>query len=586
MIDQDIIGRGHYDIFPEIPERWRAIHRRNLAGEQMAADEDPFPRADGHVDYVRWNNVPWYRDDGGIGGVIMFTQVVTPEVEMRKSLEVAKHEAEAANEMKTRFVANISHEIRTPMNSVIGFGDLLMQTGLDAVQRHYVGRIIEAGNSLLDIIDELLDAAKLEAGRLEVDPRPFDLVATVEGCAAMVEPQASQKRLDLQVSIHPKCPRWVLGDALRLRQILVNLLSNAIKFTDDGQISLAVRPAPGGRDRDLVDFRVEDTGIGMSPETLSRVQEAFFQHDPSISRRFGGTGLGLSIVRQLVGLMDGAFGLASDPGIGTVATVSLPLPETEPIYAADFGTALDGERARTPAMILVADDRPMNRELASAIVRNLGHRVVEVANGDEAVSAVRDGSFDLVLMDVQMPVMDGLEATRRIRQLAAPKGSVPIVAITANAVPEEVMACREAGMDEHLAKPIDRRRVAETIDRLAVTRGEDGAARTGSGRAAPSILEEVLAPDQAAALTAAFRNVVAESVGKILETPMDLAAVAWLGHDLASAAASIGMHEVEAIARELRAAARAGDAQSVGDLVDRLRAAWPLEGLDGPPAAS
>jgi signal transduction histidine kinase/ActR/RegA family two-component response regulator len=368
---------------------------------------------------------------------------------------------QGASQAKTEFLARMSHEIRTPMNGIMGFADLLLDSPLSDGQRRHASLLRGAASSLLVILNDILDLSKIEAGRLELESIPLSPAAVADGALSIVRQQAVAKGLGVSLALAPDIPPWIAGDPTRLRQILLNLLSNAVKFTQAGEIGLAVTRTPDGTLR----FAVRDTGIGIAPDLQALLFRDFSQIDQTITRRFGGTGLGLSICKRLVEAMGGTVGVESSEGRGSTFWLAIPLQEVAPPVIAPPSVSLE-QRGR-PGRILVAEDMEINQILITELLEVEGHSVAIVANGREAIDAVREHTFDLVLMDMEMPLMGGIEAARAIRRLDAPASDIPIVALTANALPEQEAACRAAGMNDYLSKPIDRadllRAVAEWL---------------------------------------------------------------------------------------------------------------------------
>jgi PAS domain S-box-containing protein len=391
---------------------------------------------------------------------------------LARSAEAARAEAERANLAKSRFLATMSHEIRTPLNGVIAVADVLGGRIEGGEDRELVDIVAESGRNLLALLNEILDLAKVESGNLVLKPAPFSLEDLLTSLAATWRCVAIAKGVEVTLEA-PALP-VLLGDEGRLRQVVSNLLSNAIKFTDRGEVKVACRceGVEGGRAR--LELTVSDTGQGFDPSLAEAIFEPFVQADSTNTRRHGGTGLGLAICRELVELMGGAIGAESAPGVGTRITLRLALPTTEDLEdqtepaGAPTGVALNPSCGRI--RILAAEDHPLNRRIIGLLLNELGleHEIVE--DGLAAVEAIARGGFDLVLMDVQMPRMDGLGATRAIRALSGPTGQVPIVAVTADASGEQAEACIAAGMDDVLSKPIQPAELQRVLTRrLAVT---------------------------------------------------------------------------------------------------------------------
>jgi PAS domain S-box-containing protein len=384
----------------------------------------------------------------------------TATKQLEDDLMAERDRAEAAARAKTEFLANMSHELRTPLTSVIGFAGLLKQSSdLGPDERRYVDRIATSSDALLGVINDILDYSKLEAEAVGLDPLAFDPRGMIAGAVGIVESQCEAKGLTLVQTADDSVPPGLMGDEGRLRQVMLNLLSNAVKFTGQGTVMVSAT-----YDEGRLRVAVSDTGIGISEEKAATLFRRFVQADNSTTRTFGGTGLGLAISRRLIEMMGGTIGVDSQPGVGSTFWFEVPLVSADPGQVAgghDGETAVDGT-----LRILMADDAPANRELVSAILGGMGLSIDAVENGAEAVEAVRSGAYDLVLMDVHMPVMDGLMATREIRAMARELGHVPIIALTANVQPEQVRLCHEAGMDAHVGKPIQVAELMATISRV------------------------------------------------------------------------------------------------------------------------
>jgi CheY-like chemotaxis protein len=388
-------------------------------------------------------------------------QDVSERKQIERELIAAKEAAESASQAKSTFLANMSHEIRTPMNGVIGVAELLLREQLPEQARHYAQTIQRSGRALLAVLDDVLDLSKIEAGRLDLESARFDLPEMVREINDLFGEAARAKGARLVVTVAQNTPRWVMGDMVRLRQVLLNLVSNAVKFSKRGTIDVAVH-----RDADLmVHFAVRDNGIGIAPEKQAQIFEAFVQADQGTTRRFGGTGLGLSIARELVRLMGGRIGLQSTPGEGSCFWFRVQLPEAPaPTTATEYRLSAESFVNRR---ILVAEDDPVNAEVTRAMLMHYGIEVVMAGDGEQAVAEHARQAFDLILMDCQMPGIDGFEATRQIRQAEEASGAArtPVVALTAHAMVGYRQQCLQAGMDDYLSKPFQAAALLDLLGR-------------------------------------------------------------------------------------------------------------------------
>jgi signal transduction histidine kinase/HPt (histidine-containing phosphotransfer) domain-containing protein len=419
-----------------------------------------------------------------------------------ESLRLARDAARAADRAKSEFLANMSHEIRTPMNGILGMTDLALELAQSAEQRDYLTMVKDSAEALLRLLNDILDFSKVEAGKLAFDPFPFPLRETLDGTLKMLAVRAHEKGVAVRFQVDSEIPDWVVGDPGRLRQILVNLVGNAIKFTERGEVVVEVECAEegglgprGGDEALLLHVAVRDTGIGIPVEKQQVILEPFTQADGSTTRKYGGSGLGLAIAKQLVALMGGHLWLESVVGQGSTFhfTVRLgaaqdPPAPTRPLPGSDLSTR---PTTRRRLQILVAEDHPVNQRLVTCLLEKQGHAVVVVGDGHAAVEAFAQQAFDLVLMDVQMPGMDGLEATAAIRAQEQARGThIPIIALTAHAMKGDREHCLAAGMDDYLAKPIKAEDLATAIAR-----------RLGHG-AGPDLSAEAPPVDLAAAMRA------------------------------------------------------------------------------------
>jgi two-component system, sensor histidine kinase len=480
------------------------------------------------------------------------------------NLGAARRDAEAANLAKSAFLANMSHEIRTPFHGMLGMMSLLQEGGLSPKQAVYLDTARESAHHLLTILNDILDLSQLESGRLHVAPQTVDLPHLIAQVDPLMRVQAQAKGLELEVELAPDVPRWVRADPTRVKQILFNLLSNALKFTAHGRVVLSVSTGAEGQ----LDFSVTDSGVGMDAEMIGRLFQRFAQGDASPSRRSGGAGLGLEISRDLARLMGGDITVRSTPGAGSTFTVSLPLPSASPpaLHSEDAG--LPGTDSTPPLRVLVAEDHPVNRAYLEAVLDKLGHHAVFAADGDGAVRAMQaqpaGAEFDVVLMDLHMPGMDGFTAARTIRAMPAPRGRVPIVALTADAFQTSRHLAREAGMDGFLTKPAHLPQLREALARHS-GRSAPAAPEAARGALPASVLDlatvddvqDTLTPARYGALLDGFLAGGTAAVAELRQALRDAqrTELKARAHALKGAALSLGLHALGTQAGQLQAAA-------------------------------
>ncbi len=572
---EEMLGRNDHDFFrgSRRAEALAEMDRAALAHEGVTVDEFslPTPHRGRRVFVVK--KVPLADEDGVVRSLLGIAEDITERKQVEASLEAARNAADAASRAKSEFLANMSHEIRTPLHGVLGMAALLLDTPLSPAQREQLQTIHGSGLALVDIINDILDFSKIDAGKLSLEAIDFDPRVLVREATAVVALRAQEKGLVFTTQIAAAVPGALRGDPVRLRQVLVNLLGNAVKFTESGSVTLSVGLT--GAEGEAIGLRCEvrDTGVGIAAEAQARVFESFTQSDSSTTRRFGGTGLGLAICRRLVTLMGGEIGVESALGLGSVfwftaqlARASAPLRPAEATVSASPGSRPPLRRAR----VLVAEDNLVNQRVAAAMLAKLGQEVEVAKHGREAVERWRARPFDIVLMDCQMPEMDGFAATRAIRGEELGGHRVPIVAMTAFAMKGDRERCIAAGMDDYIVKPMPLAVLADVLTRWVDPGPAAQTQREVRPPVALALWEELraeLAEDELRELLAVLRRQAGTIFGELRGrlAAGDLHGAGALAHKLCGSAGNLGAQGLAQELRELESVCRSPGARTPGE---------------------
>ena len=469
----EIIGKTDYELNWNVgkAEQYREFDHKIMSTDSPLFNVvDSALQDDGEIKYFDTNKAPLHDNNGNVIGIIGIVSDITDQKKTENELLHAKQIAETATKSKSVFLANMSHEIRTPMNSIIGIISILLQTDLTSEQKEYVDIINISGNNLLTIINDILDFSKIEADQIKLENIRFNIREEINDIIKLLSIKAIGKGLQLSIKVNPSVPEWVNGDPVRLKQIVTNLTNNALKFTKEGSVAIEAEIIEEGNTSYTLKFKVIDTGIGILEKEKQHLFKTFSQLEKSTSRKYGGTGLGLAISKKLSHLMGGEIGVESEFGVGSTFwfTVVLGKPSETDIKI-DFKKPQTIEPLSRPLSVLLVEDNLLNQKFASATLRKQGHKTDIAENGKTAVEQFEKNEYDLILMDIQMPIMDGITASKKIREIEDKRNSknkVKILAVTAYAMENDRQKCLAAGMDEYLTKPFKPDELINMINKL------------------------------------------------------------------------------------------------------------------------
>ncbi|HEV7499075.1 MAG TPA: PAS domain S-box protein, partial [Vicinamibacteria bacterium] len=562
-------ARRHGDA---LPSAFAEALARGRKGPVVSGEDQLVERPDGSAVYIRWTVHPWRGPAGEVAGVVAVAQDIDVLVRARQA-------AQETSRVKSEFLANVSHELRTPLNGVLGMARLLLDTSLDATQKEYAEIIRRSGRELLGVVDAILDFARAEAGRLELEEGPVEPRAIVEEALAAVAADAATKGLHVTSLVAEEVPRQLRGDGPRLRQVLGSLLANAVKFTPAGTVVVRAGVVRGAPDSALLRFEVTDTGIGIDTATQARLFQPFVQGDGSAARRYGGAGLGLALGRRIVSAMGGQIGVRSSPGQGSTFWFTVRLSP-----ASDGSGAAVSSDARRGLRVLVVEDNTVNQKVAVAMIESLGYAAEAVGNGLEAVEACSRQSYDAILMDCQMPHMDGFKATAFIREREGLSRHTPIVALTASVTAEDRQRCLAAGMDDYLSKPVPREALATALRKWIPTAGtpppvEHAATPSALPTSHPlRVLEAHAGPRALGEIIDVFLQTIPRRLDDLRQAHArgDADAIRAVAHSLKGASAQIGARGMADICVQVEAVVRSGDVSALSDLLTELEADYAV----------